>query len=71
MAHSRFLKDTGLTVRMSTVMFLLGGLFVGLIVVLMYALPQYAFFIGLAGIGIAVYQWWNSDKAAMLSLIHI
>ncbi|HEU5455455.1 MAG TPA: zinc metalloprotease HtpX [Nocardioides sp.] len=68
MAHSRFLKDTGLTVRMSTVMFLLGGLFVGLIVVLMYALPQYAFFIGLAGIGIAVYQWWNSDKAAMRAM---
>ena len=57
MASSRFIKDTGLTVRMTTVMFLLGGLFVALIVVLMYALPQYALFIGLGGIGIAFYQW--------------
>ncbi len=32
MAHSRFIKDTGLTARMTTVMFLLGGLFVALIV---------------------------------------
>ncbi len=68
MASSRFIKDTGLTVRMTTVMFLLGGLFVGLIVVLMYALPQYALFIGLGGIGIAFYQWWNSDKAAMRAM---
>ena len=30
MAHSRFINDTGLTVRMTTVMFLLGGLFVAL-----------------------------------------
>jgi heat shock protein HtpX len=66
--HSRFIKDTGLTVRMTTVMFLLGGLFVGLVVVLMYAVPQYAVFIGLAGIGVAVYQWWNSDKAAMKAM---
>ncbi len=68
MPSSRFIKDTGLTVRMTTVMFLLGGLFVGLIVVLMYALPNYALFIGLGGIGIAVYQWWNSDKAAMRAM---
>ena len=68
MASSRFIKDTGLTVRMTTVMFLLGALFVGLIVVLMYALPQYALFIGLGGIGIAFYQWWNSDKSAMRAM---
>ena len=35
MAH-RFIKDTGLTARMTLVMFLLGALFVGL-VGLMYA----------------------------------
>ena len=69
MPRTRFLKDTGLTVRMTTVMFLLGGLFVALIVLLMYAMPpQYAPFIGLIGIGIAVYQWWNSDKAAMRAM---
>jgi len=68
MPRSRFLKDTGLTVRMTTVMFLLGGLFVALIVGMMYLLPQYAFFIGVIGIGIAVWQWWNSDKAAMRAM---
>jgi heat shock protein HtpX len=69
LAHSRFIKDTGLTVRMTTVMFLLGGLFVALIVAMIYLMPpQYAPFIGLIGIGIAVYQWWNSDKAAMKAM---
>ena len=51
MATSRFIKDSGLTVRMTSVMFLLGGLFVALVVGLMYvAPPQYSVFIGLAGI---------------------
>ena len=68
MPRSRFIKDTGLTVRMSTVMFLLGGLFVALIVGMMYLLPSYAPFIGVIGIGIAVWQWWNSDKAAMRAM---
>ena len=40
MAHSRFIRDTGLTVRMTTVMFLLGAAFVALVVVLMYAFPS-------------------------------
>ena len=31
--RTRFAPDTGLTVRMTTVMFLLGGLFVGFMVV--------------------------------------
>ena len=69
MAHSRFIKDTGLTIRMTTVMFLLGALFVGLVVSLMYLLdPGYAPFIGIAGIAIAVYQWWSSDKIAMRAM---
>ncbi|HYH33804.1 MAG TPA: zinc metalloprotease HtpX [Nocardioides sp.] len=69
MASSRFVKDTGLTVRMSTVMFLLGALFVALIVVVMYLFPPtYAPVIGIIGIGIAVYQWWNSDKVAMRAM---
>ena len=33
MANSRFIKDSGLTARMTLVMLLLGGLFVGLVVV--------------------------------------
>lgn len=69
MARSRFLKDTGLTVRMTTVMFLLGALFVGIVVSMMFLFdPQYAPFIGLAGIGVAFYQWWSSDKVAMRAM---
>ena len=68
MAHSRFIRDTGLTVRMTTVMFLLGAAFVALVVVLMYAFPQWALIIGLAGIGVAFYQWWSSDKLAMRAM---
>jgi len=69
MAHSRFIRDTGLTVRMTTVMFLLGGLFVALIVALMAMMPvQYAPIIGLVGLGIAFWQWWSSDKVAMRAM---
>ena len=49
-------------------MFLLGAGFVALIVALMYAFPGYAVLIGLAGIGIAFWQWWNSDKVAMRAM---
>jgi heat shock protein HtpX len=68
MAHSRFIRDTGLTVRMTTVMFLLGAAFVALVVALMYAFPQWALIIGLAGIGVAFYQWYSSDKLAMRAM---
>ena len=68
MARTRFVPDTGLTVRMTAVMFLLGGLFVALVVGLMYAFPGYAVLIGLAGIGVAVFQWWNSDKSALRAM---
>ena len=68
MARSRFIKDVGLTVRMTTVMFLLGALFVGLVVTLMYSFQQWAFLIGIIGIGVAFYQWWSSDKVAMRAM---
>ncbi|HXH77938.1 zinc metalloprotease HtpX [Nocardioides sp.] len=68
MARSRFIKDTGLTLRMTLVMFLLGALFVGLVAALMYAFPSYWFLIGLAGVGVAFYQWWSSDKMAMRAM---
>jgi heat shock protein HtpX len=68
MAHSRFIRDTGLTVRMTTVMFLLGAAFVALVVVLIYAFPQWALFIALGGIGVAFYQWYSSDKLAMRAM---
>lgn len=73
MAHSRFIKDRGLTARMTLTMFLLGALFVVFMVVLMGAawgtgntglVPV----IGLVGIGIAFYQWWSSDKVAMRAM---
>ncbi len=68
MARTRFVPDTGLTLRMTAVMFLLGGLFVALVVALMSAFPNYAILIGLAGIGVAVFQWWNSDKSALRAM---
>ena len=68
MAHSRFIHDSGLTARMTLVMFLLGGLFVALVVVLMYAFSSIAWLIGLAGIAVAFYQWWSSDKVAMRAM---
>jgi heat shock protein HtpX len=68
MASTRFLPDTGLTVRMTTVMFLLGALFVALVVALMFLFSDFWFLIGLAGIGVAFYQWWSSDKVAMRAM---
>jgi heat shock protein HtpX len=68
MAHSRFIKDTGLTARMTLVMFLLGGLFVALVVGLMYAMPEYAFIIGIVGLGIVWFQWYNSDTLALKAM---
>jgi heat shock protein HtpX len=68
MARTRFLPDRGLTARMTLVMFLLGALFVVLIVGLMYAMPQYAVIVGLIGLGIAWYQWYSSDKVAMKAM---
>ncbi|MCI3950402.1 MAG: htpX [Acidimicrobiales bacterium] len=64
MATNRFIKDSGLTARMTLVMFLLGALFVGLVVGMMYAVnsPGLAMLIGIGGIAVAFYQWWSSDK---------
>ena len=68
MARTRFLPDRGLTARMTLVMFLLGAIFVALVVGLMVAMPRYAVLIGLGGIGVAFYQWWSSDKVAMRAM---
>jgi heat shock protein HtpX len=66
MARTRFLKDTGLTVRMTTVMFVLGALFVALVVALMYAVPyQYAWLVALIGLAVAWGQWYFSDTVAL------
>ena len=73
MARSRFVGDPGLTARMTLVMFLLGGLFVALVVALMAIFASsggygIAVLIGLAGIGVAVYQWYSSDTVAMKAM---
>ena len=67
---TRFVKDTGLTVRMTTVMFLLGALFVTLVVGLMVAVqsPGLAMIIGFAGLGVAWWQWYSSDTMAMRAM---
>jgi heat shock protein HtpX len=73
MARTRFVPDTGLTVRMTTVMFLLGGLFVALVVALMYGAGAAGYgglvpIIAIVGLGVAWYQWWNSDKLAVRAM---
>jgi heat shock protein HtpX len=69
MARSRFVGDTGLTVRMTVVMFLLGALFVALVVGLALAVGGgLGILIGIVGIGAAVYQWASSDKLAMRAM---
>ena len=50
-------------------MFLLGAIFVALIVALMFVMPpQYAPIIGVIGIGIAWGQWYFSDTVAMKAM---
>ncbi|MGB0100049.1 MAG: zinc metalloprotease HtpX [Nocardioides sp.] len=71
MARSRFVGDRGLTVRMTLVMFLLGGLFVGLIAVLMgvfWSSPGIVFLIGVIGLGLVWFQWFQSDTVAMKAM---
>jgi heat shock protein HtpX len=72
MARTRFIKDTGLTARMTTVMFLLGALFVALIVALIYIFGRnnsgIAFVIAVVGLGIAWGQWYFSDTVAMKAM---
>lgn len=69
MARTRFVGDAGLTARMTLVMFLLGGLFVALVVVLASVVGgSIGVLIGVVGIGIAVYQWAKSDTLAMRAM---
>jgi heat shock protein HtpX len=73
MAATRFINDRGLTARMTLVMFLLGALFVALVVGLAYAGGSafgggVAVLIGIAGIGVAWWQWYNSDTLALKAM---
>src|SRR3712207_2718651 len=70
MPRTRFVSDSGLTVRMTATLFLLGGLFVAVVVGLMLAVRSgtLAVVIGLVGLGIAWYQWYNSDTLALRAM---
>ena len=69
MPRTRFVSDSGLTFRMSATLFLLGGLFVAVVVGLMSLVRgPLAIVIGLIGLGIAWYQWYNSDTLALRAM---
>ena len=73
MSRTRFIKDTGLTARMTLVMFLLGALFVGLIAILMGVAAGSGYgglvpIIGIVGLGMAWFQWYNSDTVALKAM---
>jgi heat shock protein HtpX len=69
MARTRFASDLGLTARMTSVMFLLGGVFVALVVAVMLYLPRgFAPIIAVIAIGIAWGQWYFSDTVAMRAM---
>jgi heat shock protein HtpX len=69
MARTRFRSDAGLTARMTSVMFLLGAIFVALIVAVMFVLPPgWAPIVGVIGLGIAWGQWYFSDTVAMKAM---
>ena len=68
---NRFVKDHGLTARMTLTMFVLGALFVGLIAALMgifWESPGIVMIIGVVGLGIAWYQYYNSNKIALRAM---
>jgi heat shock protein HtpX len=67
---TRFVKDHGLTARMTLTMFVLGLLFVTVIVGLMVIIDStgLALLIGVVGLGVVWYQWWNSDKTALKAM---
>ena len=72
MARTRFVGDAGLTARMTLVMFLLGGLFVALVVILMSVFwassPGIGILIGVGGLGLVWFQWYKSDTVAMKAM---
>ena len=73
MARTRFVGDAGLTARMTLVMFLLGGLFVTLVVVLMSVFWSYGgvgigILIGVGGLALVWFQWYKSDTVAMKAM---
>ncbi|HET7173711.1 MAG TPA: zinc metalloprotease HtpX [Nocardioidaceae bacterium] len=68
MASTRFRSDRGLTARMSTVMLLLGALYVAVVVGLIFAFPGSIATIIVIAVLIGVGQWYFSDKIATLAM---
>jgi heat shock protein HtpX len=69
MARTRFVGDAGLTARMTATMFLLGGLFVAVVVgAILVAPPQFGVVIGVIGLGIVWFQWYKSDSLALKAM---
>ena len=69
-SRTRFVPDHGLTARMTATMFLLGGLFVVVIVgaILLTEVRGLALIIGVAALGFVWWTWWNSDKTALKAM---
>jgi heat shock protein HtpX len=69
-SRTRFVPDHGLTARMTATMFLLGGLFVVVIVgaILLTKSAGLAMIIGVAALGFVWWTWWNSDKTALKAM---
>jgi heat shock protein HtpX len=66
---TRFVGDAGLTARMTATMFLLGGLFVAVVVGLItIAPPGWGLVIGVVALGILWFQWYNSDSLALKAM---
>jgi heat shock protein HtpX len=67
---TRFVPDHGLTARMTATMFLLGGIFVLVVVGLMVYVQStgLALVIGMVGLGIAWFQWYKSDTVALKAM---
>ncbi len=70
MSRTRFVPDHGLTARMTATMFVLGGLFVVVIVgaILLTKSAGLALIIGVAALGFVWWTWWNSDKTALKAM---
>ena len=68
MARTRFRSDAGLTARMSTVMLLLGGLYVSVFVALAYFTNLSGGFVLFLAAAFGLGQWYFSDKIALAAM---
>ena len=67
MSRSRYLPDRGLTARMGLTMFLLGLLYVVLVVVIVYFIGNMVVAV-LVAAGALFAQWFFSDRIALYSM---